>query len=77
MTSQMQSVGPACAPSHTGTVAVATRQPFAHQAACTCGRLPRRWRILRAVAVVDALMHARQFGCTPAVPLTGYRINVT
>ncbi len=77
MTTQTQPDSVACAPAHTGTVVVATRQRFAHQAACTCGHLRPRRRVLRAAAVIDALAHASQFGCVPAVPLTGYRISLT
>lgn len=36
--------------------------------ACTCGWRGRR-RLLPAVAVLDALTHARNVGCEPAIPL--------
>ena len=43
--------------------------------ACTCGWRGRR-RLLPAVAVLDALTHARDVGCEPAIPLV-YRQILT
>lgn len=43
-------------------------------ALCECGWAGRR-RLLHARSVVDALMHAAQAGCQPAVPLVDVDIG--
>ena len=49
------------------TVRVETR-PWWHQGVCACRwRGPRR--IMKSVAVLDALTHARDVGCELALPL--------
>lgn len=39
---------------------------------CTCRRWRFRRRVLRSVAVLDALTHAARCGCEPAVPLVDH-----
>lgn len=39
---------------------------------CTCRRWTSRRRLLRSVAVLDALTHAARCGCEPAVPLVDH-----
>lgn len=39
---------------------------------CTCQRWTSRRRLLRSVAVLDALTHAARCGCEPAVPLVDH-----
>lgn len=39
---------------------------------CTCRRWTFRRRVLRSVAVLDALAHAARCGCKPAVPLVAH-----
>lgn len=41
---------------------------------CTCGWVGRR-RLLHSRSVLDALMHAAQIGCQPAVPLVDVDIG--
>ena len=49
-------------------VVVAIRPRHRSHAMCSCGWVGRP-RLLKASAKVDALMHAAQEGCGPAVPL--------
>lgn len=44
------------------------------RAECTCGWAGRR-RLLHSLSVLDALMHAAQVGCQPAVPLVDVDIG--
>jgi hypothetical protein len=54
-------------------VVVVVRLRHSRHGRCTCGWVGKR-HLLRSAAVVDALLHAAQNGCAPAMPLAEWKL---